>query len=182
MGVSYYQTGHLVNNAAINSYQGNFDTGNPPPLIKSFTIGIKGPLRIGANLFLAYRKIMVSPFLILVGLWMLWKDKTFKYRNVFIYSIILNFILLSLMTFSFSKYLLSATTLISFAAIPFIMKHKWAMFVFFVDSITVFLPIWNYFGHNYWSNIYVYLLPFWLGIVLFSYERLFAKHNFSPNS
>ena len=182
LGVSYYQTGHLVNNAAINSYQGNFDTGNPPPLIKSFTIGIKGPLRIGANLFLAYRKIMVSPFLILVGLWMLWKDKTFKYRNVFIYSIILNFILLSLMTFSFSKYLLPATTLISFAAVPFIMKHKWAMFVFFVDSITVFLPIWNYFGHNYWSNIYVYLLPFWLGIVLFSYERLFAKHNFSPNS
>src|SRR3989344_2578962 len=25
LGISYYQTGHLVNNAAINSYQGNFD-------------------------------------------------------------------------------------------------------------------------------------------------------------
>src|SRR3990167_10390083 len=116
------------NNAAINSYQGPFDTGNPPPLVESFVISIKGPLRIAANLFLAYRKIMVSPFLIMVGLWMLWRDRTFKYREVFIYSIFLNFLLLSFMAFSFSKYLLPATTLIYLAAIPFIMKHKWAMF------------------------------------------------------
>jgi len=182
LGASYYQTGHLINNAAINSYQGDFDTGNPPPLVKSFTIGIKGPLRIGANLFLAYRKIMVSPFLILIGLWMLWKDKNFKYRNAFIYSIALNFLLLSLMTFSFSKYLLPATTLISFAAVPFIMKYKWAMLVFLIDSITVFLPIWNFFGHAYWSNIYVYFVPFYLGIILFVYDKLFAKHNFNTNS
>lgn len=182
LSASYYQTGHLVNNAAINSYQGNFDTSNPPPLIKSFTVGIKGPLRIGANLFLAYRKIMVSPFLVVIGLWMLWKTKSFKYRNVFVYSIVLNFILLSFMTFSFSKYLLPATTLISFAAIPFIMKHKWAMLIFLADSITVFLPIWNYFGHAYWPNIYVYLIPFYLGIILFVYDQLFAKHHFNPNS
>lgn len=182
LGSNYYQTGHLINNAAINSYQGNFDTGNPPPLVKSFTIGIKGPLRIGANLFLAYRKIMVSPFLILIGLWVLWKDKNFKYRNVFVYSIVLNFLLLSLMTFSFSKYLLPATTLISFAAISFIMKHKWAMLVFLADSVTVFLPIWNFFGHVYWPNIYLYLIPFWLATALFVYERLFEKYNFNPNS
>ena len=170
LAASYYQVGHPINNAAINSYQGSFDTGNPPPLVESFTVGVKGPLRIGANLFLAYRKIMVSPFLILVGLWVLWKDKKFKYRNVFIYSIILNFLLLSFMTFSFSKYLLPATTLISFAAVPFIMKYKWAMLVFLIDSITVFLPIWNFFGHAYWSNIYVYFVPFYLGIILFVYD------------
>lgn len=166
LSASYYQVGYLVNNAAINSYQGNFDTGNPPPLVESFTVGIKGPLRIGANLLLAYRKIMVSPFLVIIGLWMLWKNKTFKYRGVFIYSIVLNFLLLSFMTFSFSKYLLPATTLISLAAIPFIVKHKWAMTVFLADSITIFLPIWNFFGKNYWSNIWVYLAPFWLATIL----------------
>lgn len=172
LGASYYQTGHLVNNAAINSYQGNFNTGNPPPLVESFTIGIKGPLRIGANLLLAYRKIMVSPFLILVGLWVLWKDKTFKYRNNFIWAIILNFLLLSFMTFSFSKYLLPATTLISFAAIPFIMKHRWAMLIFLADSVTVFLPIWNFFGHEYWPNVWVYLTPLWLAVIIFVFVEI----------
>lgn len=182
LAISYYQVGHPINNAAINSYQGEFDTGNPPPLIESFTIGIKGPLRIGANLFLAYRKIMVSPFLILVGLYILWKDKVFKYRNVFLYSIFLNFLLLSLMTFSFSKYLLPATTLISFAAIPFIMKYKWAMLIFLADSVTVFLPIWNFFGREYWPNIYVYFIPFYLGVALFAYERLFQNYHFNTDS
>lgn len=182
LAVSYYQVGHLINNAAINSYQGEFDTGNPPPLVESFSIGAKGPLRVGANLILAYRKIMISPFLILVGLWMLWKNKNFRYRNVFIYSIALNFLLLSLMTFSFSKYLLPATTLISFAAIPFIMKHKWAMFVFLADSVTVFLPIWNFFGREYWPDVYIYFIPLYLGIALFAHDQLFAKHNFNSNS
>ena len=166
LAVSYYQVGHLINNAAINSYQGSFNTGNPPPLVESFTVGIKGPLRIGANLLLAYRKIMVSPFLILTGLWVIWKDKKFKYRNVFIYSIILNFILLSFMTFSFSKYLLPATTLISLAAVPFIMKHRWAIFVFLADSVTVFIPIWNFFGSEYWPNVWIYLVPFYLAVVI----------------
>jgi len=170
LAISYYQVGHPINNAAINSYQGSFDTGNPPPLVESFTFGTKGPLRIGANLFLAYRKIMVSPFLILVGLWVLWRDKKFRYRNVFIYSIIINFLLLSFMTFSFSKYLLPATTLISLAAIPFIMKHEWALFVFLADSVTVFLPIWDFFGSEYWPNVWVYLLPLWLAIGIYLME------------
>lgn len=182
LAASYYQVGHLINNAAINSYKGSFDTGNPPPLVESFAIGIKGPLRIGANLFLAYRKIMVSPFLILAGLWVLWKDRTFRYRNVFICAIALNFLLLSLMTFSFSKYLLPATTLISLTAIPFIIKHKWAMIVFLADSITVFLPIWNFFGKNYWSSFWTYLIPFYLAIILFIYEQLFTGHNFNSHS
>ena len=109
---------------------------------------------------------MVSPFLILTGLWVIWKDKKFKYRNVFIYSIILNFILLSFMTFSFSKYLLPATTLISLAAVPFIMKHRWAIFVFLADSVTVFIPIWNFFGSEYWPNVWIYLVPFYLAVVI----------------
>src|SRR3989338_909773 len=182
LATSYYQVGHLINNAAINSYQGSFDTGNPPPLEESFTVGIKGPLRIVANLFLAYRKIMVSPFLSLVGLLMLWRNKKFKYRNVFIYSIVINFLLLSFMTFSFSKYLLPATTLISLSAIPFVMKHKWAIFIFLADSVTVFLPIWDFFGINYWSNVWIYLIPFYLGIAVFAYEQLLSKHNFNSNS
>lgn len=182
LGVSYYQTGHLVNNAAINSYQGNFDPANPPSLIKSFTIGINGPGRVVANLFLAYRKIMISPFLILVGLWALWKDKTFKYRNAFIYSIILNFLLLSIMTFSFSKYLLPMTTLFALASVGCLLKHKWLMVLVFIDSFFVFLPIWNYFGHSYWSNVYLYLIPLYLGIILFLYEQFFQKHNFNSNS
>lgn len=172
LSISYYQVGHLINNAAINSYQGNFDTGNPPPLTESFVIGIKGPLRVGANLLLAYRKIMVSPFLVLVGLWVLWRDKNFKFRNGFVLAIVSNLLLLSFLTFSFSKYLLPATTLISLSAIPFIMKYKWAALIFLADSVTVFLPIWNFFGHEYWSNVWLYMIPFWLAIVLFLFQSV----------
>src|SRR3989344_8664224 len=67
LGVSYYQTGHLINNAAINSYQGNFDPNGPHPLVESFTVGINGYLRIGANLLLYFRKIMISPLVIFLG-------------------------------------------------------------------------------------------------------------------
>ncbi|MEK7076405.1 MAG: hypothetical protein AAB941_01970, partial [Patescibacteria group bacterium] len=93
LGTSYYQTGHLVNNAAINSYQGNFDTGNPPPLVESFTIGIKGYLRVGANLFLHFRKIMISPFIIVLGAFSLLLNKGLKLRKEIILAIILNFVL-----------------------------------------------------------------------------------------
>src|SRR3989344_1148835 len=175
LATSYFQVGHLINNAAINSYQGEFNTGNPPPLVESFTIGWKGPLRVGANLLLAFRKIMVSPFLGLAGLYVLWKQRDFKYRYHFWLAIGLNFLLLSMMTFSFSKYLLPATTLISLAAIPFIMKHRWAMLVFLADSLTVFWPIWKFFGHVYWSNVYVYLLPYYLALLVFMLGYLTEK-------
>ncbi len=181
LGVSYYQVGHLINNAAVNSYQGEFDTGNPPSLVESFTVGWKGPLRVGANLLLAFRKIMVSPFLILVGLYTLWKQKDFKYRYHFLLAIVLNFLLLSFMTFSFSKYLLPATTLISLAAIPLVMKHRWAMLVFLADSLTVFWPIWKFFGHVYWPNIYVYLLPYYLVLIIFVLNCLIPKNEQSDH-
>lgn len=28
------------------------------------------------------------------------------------------------------------------------------------------VPIWNYFGQSFWPNIYIYLLPFWVAMVL----------------
>ena len=118
---------------------------------------------------------MVSPFLVLAGLYVLWKQRDFKYRYHFWLAIGLNFLLLSMMTFSFSKYLLPATTLISLAAIPFIMKHRWAMLVFLADSLTVFWPIWKFFGHVYWSNVYVYLLPYYLALLVFMLGYLTEK-------
>src|SRR3989344_1786669 len=181
LGVSYYQTGHLINNAAINSYQGNFDTGNPPPLVESFTVGVKGYLRVGANLLLSFRKIMVSPFIIVLGAISLLFNKGLTLRKEIILVIILNFLLVGSLSFSFSKYLLPMTTLLSLASVSYLLKYKWLMVLVFLDPFFVFLPIWNYFGYNFWSNIYVYLLPFMFAVVLFIYERLLAKHNFNPN-
>src|SRR3989338_7453782 len=181
LGVSYYQTGHLVNNAAINSYQGNFDTGNPPPLVESFTVGIKGYLRVGANLLLHFRKIMISPFVIVIGAFSLLWNKNLKLRKEMILAIILNFLIVGSLTFSFSKYLLPMTTLFALASVGYLLKYKWFMVLIFIDSFFVFLPIWNYFGHNYWSNIYVYLIPLYLGVILFVYEYLFQKYNFNTN-
>lgn len=182
VGTSYYQTGHFVNNAAINSYQGNFDTGDIPPLAKSFSVGIKGFLRIGANLLLHFRKIMISPLIIVLGAFSLLFNKSLKLRKEIILAIILNFVLVGSLTFSFSKYLLPMTTLFALASVGYLLRHKWLMILVFIDSIFVFLPIWNYFGNNFWSSVYVYLIPLYLGVGLFVYERLFEKHNFNSNS
>jgi len=183
LGVSYYQMGHLINNAAINSYQqGNFDIGNPPPLSKSFVLGIKGYLRIGTNLLLHFRKIMVSPLVIVLGFFALWYNRGLHLRKEIMAAIILNFLLVGGLTFSFSKYLLPMTTLLSLASIGYLLKYKWLMVLVFIDSIFVFFPIWNYFGHNFWSNVYIYFLPLMFAAMLFVYERLFAKYNFNSNT
>ncbi|OGN02016.1 MAG: hypothetical protein A2651_01290 [Candidatus Yanofskybacteria bacterium RIFCSPHIGHO2_01_FULL_42_12] len=166
LGASFYQTGHLVNNAAINSYEGNFDAGNPPPLIESFVPGIKGFLRVGANLLLHFRKIMISPIVIMLGACALWFNKSLRLRKESIAAIILNFLLVGSLTFSFSKYLLPMTTLFALASVSYLLKYRWLMWLVLVDSFFVFLPIWNYFGQEFWSNIFIYLLPFWATIVL----------------
>ena len=171
LGISYYQTGHLVNNAAINSYQGNFDTGNPPPLVESFTLGVKGYLRVGANLLLHFRKIMISPLVIILGALALWFNKGIRLRKEIIAAIILNFLLVGSLTFSFSKYLLPMTTLFALASVSYLLKYRWLMWLVLVDSFFVFLPIWNYFGNNYWPNIYVYFLPFWVAIAILLFSR-----------
>jgi len=181
LGASYYQTGHLVNNAAINSYQGNFDAGNPPPLTESFVLGIKGYLRVGANLLLHFRKIMISPFVIVLGALSLLRNKNLKLRKEMMLAIILNFFLVGSLSFSFSKYLLPMTALFALASVGYLLRYRWLMVLVFIDSLFVFLPIWNYFGHNFWSNIYVYMIPLWAGIALFLYG-LFQKHNYNSNS
>ncbi|PIR41828.1 MAG: hypothetical protein COV30_01390 [Candidatus Yanofskybacteria bacterium CG10_big_fil_rev_8_21_14_0_10_37_15] len=175
LGFSYYQTGHLINNAAINSYQGNFDTGNPPPLTESFTAGLKGFLRVGANLLLHFRKIMISPFIIILGALSLLFNKKLPLRKEIIFSIIFNFILVGSLTFSFSKYLLPMTTLFALASVSYLLKYPRLMWLVFLDSFFVFLPIWNYFGVNFWNNIWIYLIPFYLGVVLFICQRIFMK-------
>jgi hypothetical protein len=182
LGTSYYQTGYLVNNAAINSYQGNFNAGNPPPLTESFVPSIKGYLRVGANLLLPFRKIMISPLVIVLGAFALLFNKNLKMRKEIMWAIILNFILVGSLTFSFSKYLLPMTTLFALASVGYLLRYKWLMVLVFIDSFFVFLPIWNVSGYNFWPNIYIYLMPFFLGIILFLYEQLFAKRNFNSNS
>lgn len=170
LGLSYHQTGHLLNNAAINSYQGNFDNGHPPPLAESFTIGIKGYLRVGANLLLSFRKIMISPLVIILGALTLLLNKNFRLRKEIILAIVLNFLLVGSLTFSFSKYLLPMVVLLALASVNYLMKYKWLMLVVFADSFLVFLPIWNYFGHSFWPNIYIYLIPLWLALTIFTIE------------
>ena len=183
LGASYYQTGHLVNNAAINSYQGNFDTGNPPPLVESFVFGIKGYLRVAANLFLSFRKIMISPLVVVLGALALLRGQVLSskvpdpLRKEIILAVILNFILVGSLTFSFSKYLLPMTTLFALVSVGYLLKYKWLMPLVFIDSFFVFLPIWNYFGQSFWSNAYLYFSPLYLGVSLFLYERLIAGKN-----
>ena len=172
-----------MNNAAINSYQGNFDTGNPPPLVESFAPSAKGFLRVAANLLLSFRKIMVSPLVVVLGALSLLRGQVLSskvpdpLRKEIILAVILNFILVGSLTFSFSKYLLPMTTLFALASVSYLLKHKWLMWLFFVDSFFVFLPIWNYFGQSFWSNAYLYFLPLYLGASLFLYERLIAGKN-----
>lgn len=182
LGASYYQTGHLVNNAAINSYQGNFDPGNPPPLVESFAPSVKGFLRVGANLLLHFRKIMLSPFVIVLGTLCLLRNKSLKLRKEIILAIILNFLLVGSLTFSFPKYLLPMTTLFALASVGYLLRYRWLILLVFIDSLFVFMPIWYYFGSTFWGNIDVYFTPFWLALILFAYEQLFAKHNYNPNS
>ena len=167
LGVSYYQTGHFINNAAIGSYSGNFNTGSPPPLVESFNLGIKGFLRVGANLLLSFRKIMVSPLVVLIGVFYLFMNKSFRMRKEIIVAIILNILLVGSFTFSFSKYLLPMTTLLSLAAVPILIKNKWLMALVLADSFFVFLPIWRYFGVDFWPNIWTYMLPFYYSIIIF---------------
>ena len=145
LGASYYQTGHLVNNAAIGSYQGNFDAGNPPPLWESFVPGVKGFLRVGANLMMHSRKIMVSPLIILLGALALFRSKSLRLRNEIILVIVFNFLLVGSLTFSFSKYLLPMTVLFALASVGYLLKYKWLIWLVLVDSYFIFMPIWNYF-------------------------------------
>ena len=180
LGASYYQTGHLINNAAINSYQGNFDTGNPPPLIESFTVGAKGFLRVGANLFLHYRKILLSPLAIVLGGLALWFKKDLILRKEIILAILLNFILVGGLTFSFSKYLLPMAVLCALVSVYYLLKYKWLMILVLADSLFVFWPIWSYFGRDFWSNIYLYLMPYWLAIFIYVYATRISHPN--PNS
>lgn len=167
LGLSYMQLGHLVNNAAINSYSGFFDTGNPPGLVESFTPELKGFLRVGANLLIHTRKIMVSPFVIMVGLFYLWRQRSLVMRKEIFISIVLNVLLVGLLTFSFPKYLLPMTFLLSLVASGFLARHAWAAVIMFVDSAFVFWPIWSYFGHVFWPNVWVFLIPFYLSILLY---------------
>lgn len=173
LGISYYQTGHLVNNAAINSYQGNFDIGNPPPLVKSFTVGVKGFLRIGANLLLHYRKILLSPLAIVLGSLALFRFKELKLRREIILAILLNIFLVSSLTFSFPKYLLPMVVLLALASVSYLLKYKWLIMLVILDSYFVFKPIWDYFGHSFWNNTLIYYLPFYLSIfmILFSWRK-----------
>lgn len=193
LGTSYWQTGHLINNAAINSYQGNFDTGNPPPLEESFTFGFKGFGRALANLFLSTRKILVSPLLLMLGIWYGWqrpsvergsteaveergrrntelsraKWPNVRLRKEFGLAIALNFLLVGSLTFSFPKYLLPMVTLLALMAIPVLMKNWLVPILVLADSWLVFKPIYDYFGHNFWPNLPIYLLPLILAAVLF---------------
>lgn len=171
LAASYYQTGHLINNAAINSYSGNFNIGNPPPLVDSFVLGVKGYLRVGANLLLHFRKIMISPLVIILGALALWFNKGLYLRKEIAAAIILNFLLVGSLTFSFSKYLLPMTTLFALTSVGYLLKYRWLMWLVLVDSLFVFFFIWDYFGSDYWSNIYVYLLPFWVAIAALLFSR-----------
>jgi hypothetical protein len=114
---------------------------------------------------------MISPLVIILGTLALLYNKGLRLRKEIMAAIILNFLLVGSLTFSFPKYLLPMTTLFALASVSYLLKYRWLMWFVFVDSLFVFLPIWNYFGHNYWSNIYVYLLPFWAAMAVLLFSR-----------
>ena len=173
LGASYYQTGHLVNNAAINSYEGNFNTGNPPPLVESFTIGVKGFLRVGANLLLHYRKILLSPLVVILGGLALWNLKKLRLRREIILAILLNIFLVGSLTFSFSKYLLPMVVLLALVSVSYLLKYRWLILLVVIDSYFVFIPLWNYYQTTFWSNRLIYYMPIYLSlfIILFSWRK-----------
>jgi len=100
------------------------------------------------------------------------------FKKKFIWAVVLNVLMVGLMTFSFSKYLLPMAVLLGLASIKYLEKYRWLVILVFFDSLSVFLPIWNYFGKNFWPNVYIYLMPFWFSFALFiAYELFFRKHN-----
>ena len=157
---NYVQTGHFVTLAATGAYQGPFDPNNVPSLGKSFTLDWKTWARVPANLFVATRKIMVSPLLIMLGM--------IAIRKKFILPVILNILLVGAITYAFPKYLLPATTLLSFSAIPLLVRFPIMVPLILIDSISVFMPIYAFFGHNFWNPIAFYL-PFALALALYVY-------------
>jgi|SRR3989344_1236117 len=177
LGASYYQTGHLINNAAIGSYQGNFNTGSPPPLVESFAPGAKGFLRVGANMLLHFRKILISPLAIILGGLVLLRNKKLKLRNEIVLAILLNVLLVGSLTFSFSKYLLPAAVLLALCSVSYLLKYRWLFAWVLVDSLFVFLPIWDYFGKPFWGNIYLYFTPFWLAIIIYVFANRYSHTN-----
>lgn len=177
LGANYYQTGHFVNDAAINSYQpGSYNINSLPPLSKSFTFGVKGFLRVAANLLVFSRKILISPLVILSGAWILFSDKKLKLRKEIILAVFLNILLVGSLTFSFPKYLLPAVVLLALAALPLLMKHSWLMLAVFADSFLVFGPIYNYFGRNFWPSFGIFLIPFYLAILIFTIDLYFKQN------
>ena len=167
---NYVQTGHFVTLAATGAYHGAFDANNIPELGKSFALDWKTWARVPANLFIATRKIMVSPFVIVLGIISLWKFKTIPLRKRIIVAIALNILLVGAITYAFPKYLLPMTTLLTFLAIPMIVRYPVLIWLVFLDSLAVFIPIYTYFGHNFWDPV-VFWIPFILAICIYVYAH-----------
>ena len=171
LGLNYYQTGHFVNNAAIGSYQGAFNTNEVPALATSFQPSVKSFGRVVANLLFDFRKVMVPASVIIFGIWSLLFQAQLKKRKEIALALLLNFILVGSLTFSFAKYLLPITTLLSLLAIgPFLMR-PWLMIIVAVDSLFVFLSMYQYFGHVFWSSFSVYLTPLYIAIFVMMFIK-----------
>ena len=183
LGANFWQTGHFSNDAAINSYQGNFDASNPPPLYKSFVLNIKGFLRIGANLFISPRKIMISPFVILLGFLALYKNKFLPFRKEIISAVILNILLVGILTFSFSKYLLPMAVLLSLSSIYYLIRLRWLMILTFLDSVFVFVALSKYYLSSFWpANSWAFWLPYFCAAALFILLELNVLKDLSYHS
>ena len=174
---NYVQTGHFVNLAATGAYEGVYDPSNVPAFEKSFVFDWKTWARTGANFLVHTRKIMVSPLAILIGAWALWSLKTIPLRRRIILAVVLNILLVGPITYAFPKYLLPATTLLSFAAIPLLVRYAWLWPLVLIDSIFVFLPNYNFFGHVFWPSPVVAFLPLFLAVFLCLYENLYHYSN-----
>ena len=166
--INYFQTGHFVTLAATGAYQGAFDADNIPALQKSFTLDWKSWARVPTNLLVSSRKIMISPFIILLGAISLWYNKSLLFRKKIIMAIALNVILVGFITYAFPKYLLPTALLFGIVAIPIILTRWWILALVLLDSIFVFIPIYNYFGQNFWNGV-VFWIPFLLAVILSIY-------------
>lgn len=179
---NYIQTGHFVTLAATGAYQGQFDPAHIPALGKSFAGGVWGFLRVGANLLLAHRKIMVSPVLVILGFIALWRRKNLIKRKAIFLAVLLNILLVGPITFAFPKYLLPMTTLLSLAAIPILIKYPWTFWLVLVDSISVFIPVYGHFGVGPWPNPFIFFIPFFIALALIIWQHLSWSRHFGSET
>jgi len=175
LGLNFYQTGKLLNDAVLTSYAGNYSSEISPPLFSNFTISFKNFARVAVNMFMETRKIMISPIVAILGLIGMIKYFRDARTKKFIFAFLSLAGFLALLLYSFPKYLLPNVVILSLFAIPFLIRFKWLMPLILADSVFVFWAIFQHYNNVFWSARTFYLPIIYAGVlyvlILLNHER-----------